>query len=337
MIQTPRPLPGNRLEDTYKRPINYLRISITDRCNLRCIYCTPRGHVKKLPHSDILRYEEIIRIARIGAELGITKVRVTGGEPLVRKGCDHFLEELTRIKGIHDISLTTNGIILDKHLDHLHNIGIKRLNISLDTLNPKKYELITGHSGFDRVWSAISAAVRKGFSPIKINVVALSGINEDELKDLAALTLDNPFHVRFIEQMPVLGPGLTTGTPPLTEHDIRSIIAPLGDLVACETNHSYGPADRYRIKGAAGEIGFISPVSHHFCRKCNRLRLTSDGWLRSCLLSDIVTDIKTPLRNNASDAALADVIVQAVEKKPLEKSRAGECAGSGPKMFSIGG
>ncbi|MFO8111696.1 MAG: GTP 3',8-cyclase MoaA [Desulfosalsimonadaceae bacterium] len=337
MTRSAECLPDGRLEDTYKRHINYLRISITDRCNLRCIYCTPRGRVQKLPHAAILRYEEITRIARIGAALGITKLRITGGEPLVRKGVDAFLEQLTGIAGIKDISLTTNGIVLEKHLDHLRGIGIKRLNISLDTLNPQKYAKITGYNGFERVWSAISAALEKGFSPIKINVVALRGINDGELTDLAALTLRYPFHVRFIEQMPYFGPGLADASPPLTETDIRSIIAPLGELEDCGANRRQGPAARYRIKGAPGEIGFISPVTHHFCKWCNRLRLTSDGWLRSCLLSNVVTDIKTPLRNNATDTELARVIVAAVEKKPLEKGQTDLDGTCGARMFAIGG
>lgn len=337
MTQNAECLQNGRLEDTYKRHINYLRISITDRCNLKCIYCTPKGRIQKLPHSDILRYEEITRIATIGAKLGITKLRITGGEPFVRKGCASFLEKMVGIQGIEDISVTTNGIVLEKHLEHLHDIGIKRLNISLDTLDSEKYARITGQRGFDRVWSAILGALNKGFSPIKINVVALKGINDNELKELAALTLDYPFHVRFIEQMPYFGPGLVENKTPLTETDIRSIIAPLGDLLHCTENSRSGPATRYRIKGAPGEIGFISPVSHHFCRWCNRLRLSADGWLRSCLLSDIVTDIKTPLRNNATDAELARVIIAAVEKKPLEKSGTGQNARCRSRMFAIGG
>lgn len=338
MIKQNIDCPSNgHLEDTYKRRINYLRISITDRCNLRCVYCTPQGRIQKLPHSAILRYEEILRIAKIGAERGIDKIRVTGGEPLVRKGCGAFLEKLAGIPGIKDISLTTNGILLEKHLDHLHDIGIKRLNISLDTLDPEKYRRITGCDAFDRVWAAISAALKRGFSPIKINVVALGGINNDELQNLAALSLKYPLHVRFIEQMPGFGTGLQEARTPLTEMDIKSIIAPLGDMEICETNTYFGPASRYRIAGAQGEIGFISPVSHHFCSRCNRLRLTSDGFLRSCLLSDIVTDIKTPLRNKASDAELAGIIAAAVEKKPLEKTGMTQSAACGSKMFSIGG
>lgn len=334
MNQSVERITGNCLKDTYHRLINYLRISITDQCNLRCIYCTPKGPVKKLPHSEILRYEEILKIVRISAGLGITKVRVTGGEPLVRKDCGDFLAKLTEIPGISDISLTTNGIVLEKHLDHLRAIGIKRLNISLDTLDAAKYKRITGHDAFDRVWSAILKAIQKGFSPIKINVVAMNGINDNELKALAALTLKYPLHVRFIEQMSYFDPDAGQSIT-LSEDDIKSIIAPLGELDTCERNKKYGPASRYRLKDAKGEIGFISPVSHHFCKWCNRLRLTSDGCLRSCLLSDIVTDIKTPLRNGATDAELAAAIIEAVAKKPLEKSSSGTHTES--RMFSIGG
>ena len=343
--------PEGHLEDPYNRRINYLRISVTDRCNLRCIYCTPAGHIEKLAHSEILSYEEILRIARIGVSLGIDKIRVTGGEPFVRKGIDSFLEKLAAIDGLRDLSLTTNGILLSRHLERLMDIGIRRLNISLDTLDPEKYRRITGQDGFDRVWRAILGAMEKGFSPIKINVVAIAGINDDELADLAALSLKYPLHVRFIEQMDCFGAAAECdGRPALTETGIREAISGLGDLVACEESiPGTGPASRFRIeetfRGAAGgsagkspgEIGFISPVSHHFCSRCNRLRLTADGRLRSCLLSGATTDIKGPLRSGSKDTELAAIINHAVEKKPREQGDAGREIECGAKMYAIGG
>lgn len=347
--------PKGPLEDPYNRRINYLRISVTDRCNLRCIYCTPAGRIEKLAHADILSYEEILRIAGAGVSLGIDKIRVTGGEPFIRKGIDSFLEKLAALDGLRDLSLTTNGILLSRHLDRLADMGIRRLNISLDTLDPEKYRRITGQDGFDRVWRAIMSALEKGFSPIKINVVALAGINDDELADLAALSLKYPLHVRFIEQMDCFGsPAQSAGRPPLNETRIRAAISGLGDLVACDRGiPGSGPASRFRIRQALdgatgettgetadkprGEIGFISPVSHHFCSRCNRLRLTADGRLRSCLLSGATTDIKGPLRSGADDAELAGIIVRAVEKKPREQGEAGRNTDCGSRMYAIGG
>ncbi|MGM0452737.1 MAG: GTP 3',8-cyclase MoaA, partial [Thermodesulfobacteriota bacterium] len=266
----------NGLIDTRNRPINYLRISITDRCNLQCLYCSPRRPFRHLAHRAILRYEEILQIAEAGVKLGITKIRVTGGEPFVRKNTIGFLAQLAGLPGLQELTLTTNGVLLAPHLDELSDMGVRRLNISLDTLDAEKYKKITGRNAFGRVWDAIESALAKGFFPIKINVVALAGINAGELADLAALTRTYPFHVRFIEQMP-FGGVKTQKTPPLLEPEIRARIAALGDLHPVDRDKNDGPARRYRLAGAPGEIGFISAVSHHFCNECNRLRLTADG------------------------------------------------------------
>lgn len=326
----------NLLVDTLKRRINYLRISITDRCNLRCVYCTPAQPFNRLAHRSILRYEEILRIAKVATGLGITKMRVTGGEPLVRNGCIDFLDRLREIPGIADLSLTTNGILLEKQLDRLARIGIRRLNISLDTLDACKYKKITGHDAFAHVWSAIRAALDKGFSPIKINVVAMSGINSDELEGLAALTFEFPFHVRFIERMPFSGLE-TDGSPPLLEEGIRLKLAPLGTLEPVHPDRNDGPAKRYRLEGAIGEIGFISAMSHHFCSACNRLRLTADGRLRGCLFSDAMIDIKTPLRSGASDDDIAALLIEAIRTKPSRHHLLTDPGSVRRKMYSIGG
>ncbi|MFW6052578.1 MAG: GTP 3',8-cyclase MoaA [Desulfosalsimonas sp.] len=324
------------LVDAYKRHINYLRISVTDRCNLRCLYCSPGGHVKKMPHESILRYEEILRLTKVGIDLGITKVRVTGGEPFVRKGCCGFLEKLTGMHGLSDISLTTNGVLLKHQLPRLHKIGIRRLNISLDTLDPVKYREITGVNAFDRVWEAIVSALEMGFSPVKINVVALRGINENELKKLAELTFSMPVHVRFIEQMP-FGGGYGQGGPPLLAPEIKRQIETIGPLLPVSRQKNDGPARRYRFEGAVGEIGLITAVSEHFCQECNRLRLTADGRIRSCLLSNKTTDIKTPLRNGATDKELAGVFLAAVADKPRRHHICGGSTGEFSRMNSIGG
>ncbi|MCF8110589.1 MAG: GTP 3',8-cyclase MoaA [Desulfobacteraceae bacterium] len=324
------------LVDAYKRHINYLRISITDRCNLRCIYCSPGKRFKKMPHESILSYEEILRLTKVGMDLGITKVRVTGGEPFVRKGCCEFLEKLIGMKGLSDISLTTNGVLLKHHLARLHKIGILRLNISLDTLDPAKYKEITGINAFNRVWEAIISALEMGFSPVKINVVALRGINEDELKKLAELTFSMPVHVRFIEQMP-FGGGSGRNGPSLAAPEIRRRIETIGPLLPVSRQKNDGPARRYRFEGAPGEIGLITAVSQHFCKECNRLRLTADGRIRTCLLSNKTTDIKTLLRSGTTDEELAEVFLAAVADKPRRHHICDGGPGDLSRMVSIGG
>jgi GTP 3',8-cyclase len=302
------------LVDKYNRHLNYLRISITDRCNLRCLYCAPGGLVPKLDHDEILRYEEILRVVRLGVSLGITKVRLTGGEPLMRKGVYDFLEELVAIDGLSDISLTTNGVMLHENIEKIRDAGIKRINISLDTLKPKKFKYITGYDCFDRVWAGIERAYALGFDPIKLNVVALRGYNDDEFVDLARLSLSYPFHVRFIEYMPIGNAQMKTSDYILAD-DIRAYLSSLGDLVPVTRKRMDGPAQRYRIKGALGEIGFIQAMSQHFCHTCNRLRLTANGQLRPCLLSDKQLDIRGPLRSGCSDDELKAVFFRAVRYK----------------------
>lgn len=328
---------GRLLSDSFKRRLNYLRISITDRCNLQCIYCMPRGGVPKLRHENILRYEEILRLVKIGADLGISKIRVTGGEPLVRKGVDAFLRNIGQIEGISDISLTTNGRLLGHHIDNLMSAGIRRLNISLDTLDPQNYARITGHNVFNDVWKGIMRAYKAGFDPIKINAVALRGINEHEICDLARLSLTYPFHVRFIEHMPTRGRRFDTDNPLLTA-EIKQRVSELGRLVPVKKELHDGPARRFHLEGAKGEIGFISPLSHHFCDTCNRLRLTADGRLRVCLLSSQTVDLKTPLRSGCSDRELAAMLIDAAGKKPFGHGMTPAAPKEiGGMMSSIGG
>lgn len=331
------PLPNPKLIDRYNRHLNYLRISITDRCNLQCIYCSAKDLNPRLRHDEILTYEEILRIVEIGVSLGISKVRVTGGEPLVRKGVCDFLEQLLRIEGLTDVSLTTNGILLEEHIDPLKSIGIHRINISLDTLNPEKFKKITGFDHFRRVWRGIQKAWEAGFDPIKLNIVALKGINDDEIIDFARLTDAYPFHVRFIEYMPVGNPQLA-GNPFLLTPEIKTRIKTVGQLIAVENNLHDGPAKRYRLEGARGEIGFISALSHHFCEKCNRLRLTASGHLRPCLLSDHQEDLIHPVRNGCSDKAVADIFLKAIRQKPSDHHLAAHSTGKiKSQMNTIGG
>lgn len=327
----------SRLVDRHDRRLNYLRISVTDRCNLRCTYCVPPERIPRLSHAEILRYEEILRIVRVGVGLGITKVRVTGGEPLVRKGVIGFLQSLSEISGLSELTLTTNGVFLKDHIEQIQAAGIKRLNISLDTLQAEKFARITGSDAFDRVWQGIESARQCGFAPIKINVVALRGINDDELVDFYRLTFQYPYHVRFIEHMPI-GRSRVKATPPLLVPEIKAQIRGLGELLPVEKNADDGPAERFRLKGALGEVGFISALSHHFCSSCNRLRLTASGQLRPCLLSDRQLDLKGLMRAGCEDDQIAEMFQQAVRNKPSDHNLAvNDPTGVSCQMSSIGG
>ncbi len=327
-----------KLTDTYDRNLTYLRISITDRCNLRCLYCSPGDPFPRLSHQDILSYEEILHLTRIAVDLGVTKVRITGGEPLIRKNIDDFLHKLRQISGIQDMALTTNGVFLKTHIPSLIKAGLRRINISLDTLKPDRFRRITGVNAFDQVWEGIQEAFHSGLSPIKINTVALRGVNDDELEDIARLSFHYPFHFRFIEYMPVGVSGEQTSAPLYTPEIQERFAKRIGNLMPVGHHSSDGPAERFKFDGAVGEIGFISAMSHHFCNTCNRLRLTASGQIRSCLLSDHQEDIRTALRAGASDAALSDIFLKAARTKgrhhTLNTDTPADVTG---RMFSIGG
>ncbi len=326
-----------KLIDSYNRNLNYLRVSITDRCNLNCMYCVPNRFKPKLSHEEILRYEEILRVINICSELGISKVRVTGGEPLVRKGVYSFLKQLTEVDGISDFSLTTNGVLLRENIDRIKTAGIKRINISLDTINREKYEKITGHNLFDQTWNGVLKALEAGFAPIKLNAVVLSEINDNELLELARLSFSYPFHIRFIEYMPIGNPRMNYCRHMLAP-EIKKLLGELGELIPLESGKVDGPSQRYKFEGAKGEVGIISPISQHFCDKCNRLRLTADGQLRVCLLSDFQEDLKGPLRSGVSDREIADIILKAVQAKPGKHKVSQKSSKSvSTQMTSIGG
>lgn len=329
-------LPEIRLVDQYKRQLDYLRISVTDRCNLKCIYCMTHGNISKLNCKEILRYEEIFRIAGIFTKLGVSKIRITGGEPLVRKGICGFLAELSGLKEVKDLSITTNGVFLKENIMKIKSAGIRRLNISLDTLDRIKFIKISGIDAFGKVWESIMEAVDMGFNPVKINMVVLRGINDDEIPDFAGLSLSHPFHIRFIEYMPIGTAGMKSKQ--VLAPEIKERISSIGRLYPVENISSDGPAERFKFKNAKGEIGFIKPISEHFCNSCNRLRLTASGYLKTCLLSDSETDLKTPLRDGCSDSELADIILKAVYKKPFEHPLVANHTGmiSG-RMSAIGG
>lgn len=301
------------LSDSFQRPIDYLRISVTDRCNLRCVYCMPTEGINLLAHEDVLSYEEIYRVATAAAELGIKKVRITGGEPLVRIGLSSLIGMMAQIEAIDDIALTTNGILLARYADELKAAGLRRVNISLDTLKPEKFRLITRGGDLDYVLEGIEAAGTAGLNPIKINVVVMAGSNDDELIDFARKTIDEGWHVRFIEHMPFNSE--MAGSSFVSVNEIRERLASLGELEPC-TFKGNGPAKYYRLPQAKGTIGFITPISEHFCFHCNRLRLTADGRLRPCLLSEQEIDLRQPLRQGISTEELKKLIKRAVDSKP---------------------
>jgi cyclic pyranopterin phosphate synthase len=304
------------LSDSYQRPINYLRISVTDRCNLRCVYCMPAEGVSLMSHNDILRYEEIYTVARAAAGLGINKIRLTGGEPLVRAGLPQLVQMLAKIEAIDDISLTTNGILLGRYAAELKSAGLQRVNVSLDTLKPDKFKLITRlGSNPAEVLAGIEAARSVGLNPVKLNMVVIAGINDDELLDFAAKTINEEWHVRFIELMPLVGEG-TTAPQFISASEMRQRLESLGELEPCLPTVGNGPAKYFRFPNAKGTIGFITPISEHFCFQCNRIRLTADGKLRPCLLSDYEVDLKQPLRSGISLAGLKKLIKEAVAGKP---------------------
>ena len=304
------------LLDPFKRKINYLRISVTDRCNLRCGYCMPEEGIPLIRHDDILTYEEILRIVRVFAIEGISKVRLTGGEPLVRKGIAKFISRLSQVEELKDLSLTTNGVLLKEFAASLKQAGLKRVNISLDSLKRERFCQISHRDEFDRVWSGIEEALRVGLTPIKINMVAIQGLNDDEIEDFARLTLDLPVTVRYIEYMPS-GNGKTwKKSDLLTIPQIKSRLEKVGPLVCITSEPWDGPAKRYRIEGAMGEIGLIGAVSSHFCSDCNRIRLTPDGKIRTCLFSDDEIDVRELLRKGGSDDDLKERLLEALRSKP---------------------
>jgi cyclic pyranopterin phosphate synthase len=305
------------LSDSFQRPINYLRISVTDRCNLRCIYCMPPEGVDFISHREILSYEEIYTIARVAAELGINKIRLTGGEPLVRKGLPKLIQMLSKIEAVDDISLTTNGTLLSRYAPDLKAAGLQRVNVSLDTLKQDKFKIITRlGNNLNHVLQGIEVAKSVGLNPVKLNMVVMSGVNDDELLDFATRTITEGWHVRFIELMPVAGNG-DNFLHFVAATEMRKQLEPLGELEPCLPSIGNGPAKYFRFPQAKGTVGFITPISEHFCFQCNRMRLTADGKLRPCLLSDYEIDLKQHLRSGISCAGLKQLFKLAVANKPL--------------------
>ena len=380
------------LIDSFNRTIDYLRISVTDRCNFRCVYCMPEEGAPVAPKDEILRYEEIERIAKIAVGLGMTKLRLTGGEPLVRKDIGLLIKKIGAIPGLRDLSMTTNGFLLDRYAPDFVRDGLNRINISLDTLRPERFKRIARRGSLEEVLAGIDASFEAGLAPLKLNCVVMRGWNDDEVVDFAKLSLDKPYDIRFIELMPInwskgddspgdmsaffalsAEPGykkdsnitlyanpekgsfrtgfhqkdanLQTGQLDATEMrkafisagEIRNRIEDsLGKMEPAEIQTN-GPARSFRLPGAVGTVGFISQITSDLCLSCNRLRLTADGQLRPCLMADGEVDLRTPLRNGASEEEIGDLFRLTVLHKPKEHRLEDGMAPIGRNMSQLGG
>ena len=323
------------LRDQFGRRIEYLRISVTDRCNFRCLYCMPVEGLAWLPKSDILSYEEIAALVGQLAPLGLRRLRITGGEPTIRPNLERLIAQLKAVPGIEDIALSTNGAKLEELAPRLHEAGLDRVNISADSLRPERIAAIARRTiAFDPVRAA-AAAEAAGLAPVKINVVVMRGINDDEIADFARLTLDRPWHVRFIELMPVGDMRELTPEHIVPSDEVLARAATVAPLSLAEgPARGNGPARYYRYPDAAGTIGVITPMTHTYCGSCNRVRLTADGRLRTCLFGDHEVDLRTPLR---AGEALAPYVRQAMAEKPREHALLALRVGGLRALSQVGG
>jgi GTP 3',8-cyclase len=293
-----RPVPeSGPMADGFGRRIEYLRISVTDKCNLRCVYCMPEEGLPWLRRDEILRYEEIAEVVRVMAGVGLRKVRITGGEPLVRRDLPALVRMIRAVPQIEDVSLSTNAVLLEEHADELRDAGVDRVNVSLDSLRPERIDAISRRAGSaEAIFRGLAAAERAGFAPIKVNCVVMRGRNDDEVADFAAITRERPWHIRFIEVMPT-GDNLGVSADEFVSSDeMLARIAETGDLQPVRGPSGNGPARYFAFPGAAGTVGVITPMSHNYCDRCNRMRLTADGQLRPCLFGHIQTNLRDPLR-----------------------------------------
>ncbi|GAC1542780.1 MAG: GTP 3',8-cyclase MoaA [Candidatus Velthaea sp.] len=304
------------LSDQFNRPITYLRVSVTDRCNLRCVYCMPEAGLPWIPKAEILTFEEIETIVRAAASIGVRSIRLTGGEPLIRRNLDHLVAKLAAIEGIDDIALSTNALLLADQVGALRAAGLNRVNISLDTLRADRFERIARRPGLDRVIAGIDASIAAGLGPLKINVVVMRGENDDELRAFAELTRDRELFIRFIEMMPVEENVGLQRDAYVSAAEMLDRIRADGDLRAVEGPGGNGPARYFAFDGAKGAVGVISPLSHDYCETCNRVRLSADGRLRLCLFGDNHIDLRTPVRSGASREDLAAIFRGAMYVKP---------------------
>ncbi|NBI05968.1 GTP 3',8-cyclase MoaA [Senegalia massiliensis] len=298
------------MKDSFGRNINYLRISITDRCNLRCKYCMPSHGIYKCNHNDLLSLEEIQLIAKEFVELGIEKIRITGGEPLIRKGITKLISNISKLDGLRDISMTTNGLLLERYAEDLKNSGLNRVNISLDTLNKEKYQMITRGGDLEKVFKGIKKAKEVGLSPIKINTVLIGGFNDDEIENFVYLTSKENIDVRFIELMPIGEASNWANENFISSDEVLNRVKILEKVKEYDLS---SPAVYYKLPGGKGRVGIINPISCKFCEYCNRIRLTSQGKLKLCLHSNREIDLKHAIRNGES---INNIILNSISEKP---------------------
>lgn len=331
--------PNNSLIDSFGRGHTNLRISVTDRCNIRCFYCMPAENVVFRPRNELLSFEEIERFVRVSAKLGITKLRLTGGEPLIRSDLHVLVRQLVAVPGIEDVALTTNGILLDQQADLLKSAGLHRLNISLDSLSEETFQRISRRTGLQKVLDGIFAAKRLNFDQIRLNAIAIRGLTEDEIVPLAAFAREHDLELRFIEFMPLDADGNWSDDEVLTGKSIREILErAFCPLQPVERNDPSQPAVDFRFSDNVGHIGFINPVSQPFCSDCNRLRLTAEGQIRNCLFSTTEWDARAVLRNGGTEEQLAALLQDSVAAKKAAHG-IGETDFVKPEraMYQIGG
>ncbi len=316
------------MRDGFGRRIEYLRISVTDKCNLRCVYCMPPEGLPWLKRDELLSYEEIAAVVRVMAGMGLRRLRITGGEPLVRRDLADLVAMLTAIPGIEDIALSTNAVLLDEHAEALRKSGVSRVNVSLDSLKPERIDALARRDGsHEGILRGLAAAERVGFDPIKVNTVVLRGRNDDELEDFARITIERPWHVRFIEVMPVgenLGISAEEYVPAM---EMLERVRGIGEIEPVPGPPGNGPATYFRFPGACGTVGVITPMSHNYCERCNRMRLTADGRLRPCLFGNIETPLREALR---AGEPIEPLVRRTLEIKPERHWLVqGSAAGSG--------
>lgn len=304
------------LADQFNRAITYLRISVTDKCNLRCVYCMPEEGLHWLPKADILSYEEIIELVKAAAAVGVRSIRLSGGEPLIRRELHHLIAGINAIDGIDDIALSTNGLLLEDQIGQLVAAGLRRVNVSLDTLRPERFEQIARRPGLERVFAGIDAAIAHGLGPVKINVVVMRDQNDDEIVDFANWTRRAPIFVRFIEVMPVHENLELQQNAYISSDEILRRIRDVDELRPADGPGGNGPARYFSFENAPGAVGVISPLSHDYCERCNRVRLTADGRLRLCLFGDYEIDLRTPLREGATQDEICGLLRSAMLIKP---------------------
>lgn len=326
------------LMDAFRRPITYLRVSVTDRCNLRCVYCMPEAGLPWIPKPEILTYEEITAIVRAAAQVGVRSIRLTGGEPLIRRDLERLVAAIAAIPGIDDIALSTNGLLLAGQAQGLRDAGLRRANVSLDTLQEERFTAIARRPGLQRVLEGIDAALAAGLGPLKINCVLMRGQNDDELEAFGQMTRERAVHVRFIEVMPVTENVALQRDAWISSDEVLDRLRALGDIHPVPNPHGNGPARTFSYQDAPGTVGVISPLAHDYCETCNRVRLSADGRLKLCLFGDHLIDLRTPLRAGGGEAAIIDLLRGAMHVKPERHHLAlGETASAMRAFSEIGG